>query len=53
MIKVIAKKYNVKIIPTIIFFKNGKEIDRFKGYQKGMEKSELEARIKKYYLNKK
>jgi len=27
----IAAKYNVRSIPTLIIFKNGKEVDRFVG----------------------
>ena len=29
----IATKYNVQAVPTVIVFKNGKEIDRTSGYQ--------------------
>ncbi|MGL5246225.1 MAG: thioredoxin family protein [Mycoplasmoidaceae bacterium] len=31
--KSITSKYNVNTVPTIIFFKDGKEIERFSGYK--------------------
>ena len=38
-----ARKYNVMSSPTIVFFKNGEEVNRIKGVAK---KAELEAVIK-------
>lgn len=39
-------KNGVSMVPTVIFYKNGKEIDRFVGFR---PKEELEDMIKKYY----
>ncbi|MFR5772872.1 MAG: thioredoxin family protein [Lachnospirales bacterium] len=38
-----ARKYNVMSSPTIVFFKNGEEVNRIKGVAK---KADLEAVIK-------
>lgn len=38
-----ARKYNVMSSPTIVFFKNGEEVNRIKGIAK---KADLEAVIK-------
>ena len=38
-----ARKYNVMSSPTIVFFKNGEEVNRIKGVAK---KADLEAFIK-------
>ena len=38
-----SRKYNVKSSPTIVFFKNGEEVNRIKGVAK---KADLEAVIK-------
>ena len=38
-----ARKYNVMSSPTIVFFKNGEEVNRLKGVAK---KADLEAVIK-------
>jgi thioredoxin 1 len=40
----IASRYSVRSIPTLIFFKNGKEIDRTTGFK---QKRELRNRIQK------
>lgn len=39
-------KNEVTMVPTVIFYKNGKEVDRFVGFK---PKEEFEALIKKYY----
>ena len=38
-----ARKYNVMSSPTMVFFKNGEEVNRIKGVAK---KADLEAVIK-------
>ena len=40
--KELASEYGVKSIPTLIFLKDGKEVDRLVG---GKSKSEIEERI--------
>lgn len=39
----LAKEYNVMSIPTVIFFKEGKEVNKFVGFR---EKEEIEQIIK-------
>lgn len=39
-------KNEVTMVPTVIFYKNRKEVDRFVGFK---PKEEFEALIKKYY----
>lgn len=41
----VAQKYDVRSIPTFIFFKDGKILDTFIG---AVSKNELEKKIKKY-----
>lgn len=41
----LSSKFNVMSIPTLIVFKNGKEIDRFVG---GMQPEQLEERLSKF-----
>lgn len=38
----LAEKYEVQSVPTLVFFKNGEEIDRLIG---GAKKSEIEEKI--------
>ena len=39
----LGKEYNIMSIPTVIFFKDGKEVDKFIGFR---EKEEIEQMIK-------
>lgn len=41
----LATKYNVEFVPTMIIFKNGKEIGRINGM---LDKTELTEQIEKY-----
>jgi thioredoxin len=42
----ISSRYNVRSIPTLIFFKNGKEVKKVNGYQ---SKSELRSILKSVF----
>lgn len=44
----LSSKYNVKNLPTLVFFRNGREIGRMGGAKEGEEMSQLEAAVKKY-----
>ena len=41
----LAVKYNIQFIPTLLFFKDGKEINRLTGY---MDKNSLMSAITQY-----
>ncbi|MBP0969657.1 MAG: thioredoxin [Oscillospiraceae bacterium] len=41
----LAVKYNIQFIPTLLFFKDGKEINRLTGY---MDKNSLMSAISQY-----
>jgi len=47
--KEIFKKYGGKSIPLTIFYKKGKVIDKFAGYDAGQKETKLEAKIKEHY----
>lgn len=44
----ILEKYNIKELPSLLFFRNGKEVGKFEGYRDVDQKEELFEKIKKF-----
>ena len=44
----LSSKYNISKLPTLVFFRNGREVGRMGGAKEGEEMSQLEAAVKKY-----
>jgi thioredoxin 1 len=44
----LSSKYNISKLPTLVFFRNGREVGRMGGAKEGEEMSQLEAAVKRY-----
>ena len=44
----ILEKYNIKELPSLLFFRNGKEVGKFEGYRDVDQKEELFEKMKKF-----
>lgn len=44
----ILEKYNIKELPSLLFFRNGKEVGKFEGYRDVDQKEELFEKINKF-----
>ena len=42
----LAKRYGIMVVPTMIIFVNGKEVEKFSGY---MQKDDILEKINAYY----